>query len=188
MPELRYPQPPLGDDRIALRQPTEADDAAVTAACQDPEIVRYTQVPSGYTEEHARGWFAASEQQRRIGAGLPFLIVGGDDGELLGSVDLHAVDWEQGRATIGYWIAAEARGRGAATRAVRLLSRWGFEALGLGRIQIYVDVRNESSQRVAERAGFTREGVLRSFSQLKGERFDSIVFSLLPADLDDGGE
>jgi RimJ/RimL family protein N-acetyltransferase len=188
MPELRYPRPPLKDGTVALRQPVEGDAAEVTAACQDPMIVRYTQVPAGYTEDHARNWFEISAQQRRRGTGVHFLVVDAEGGDLLGSVDLHEVDWEDRRATIGYWTAPEARGRGVATRAVRLLSQWAFEALGLARVQIYVDVTNAGSQRVAERAGFVREGVLRSHSQLKGERFDSVIFSLLPVDLGDGAE
>ena len=188
MSELRYPQPPLKDGTVALREPVAGDAAEVSAACQDPLIVRYTQVPAGYTEDHARNWFEISAQQRRRGTALPFLVVDVKGGELLGSVDLHAVDWDDRRATIGYWTASEARGRGIATRAVRLLSRWAFDALGMARVQIYADVTNASSQRVAERAGFVREGVLRSHSQLKGERFDSVIFSLLPADLREGAE
>jgi RimJ/RimL family protein N-acetyltransferase len=188
MPELRYPKPPLKDGTVALRQPADSDAAEVSAACQDPSIVRYTQVPAGYTEDHARNWFEISAQQRRRGTALPFLIVGVEGGELLGSVDLHGVDWEDRRANIGYWTASEARGRGVATRAVRLLSLWAFDELGLARVQIYVDVTNAGSQRVAERAGFVREGVLRSHSQLKGERFDSVIFSLLPADLQNRAE
>jgi len=75
MPELRYPQPPLKDGTLALREPVERDSAEVSAACQDPLIVRYTQVPAGYTEDHARNWFEISAQQRRRGTALPFLVV-----------------------------------------------------------------------------------------------------------------
>jgi RimJ/RimL family protein N-acetyltransferase len=84
---------------------------------------------------------------------------------------------------VGYWVAAPARGRGVAVRAVRLLCAWGFEARGLPRIQLHTLPGNVASERVAERAGFTREGLLRSFAVMKGRRTDITMFSLLPGEL-----
>jgi RimJ/RimL family protein N-acetyltransferase len=86
------------------------------------------------------------------------------------------------RAAVGCWLAPHARGRGIATRAVRLLARWAFDDLGIARLQITCGPDNLASQRVAERAGFTREGVLRSHYPFKGGRRDTVVFSLLPGD------
>lgn len=87
---------------------------------------------------------------------------------------------------VGYWCAAEARGRGVATRALRLLSRYGFEELGLQRLELITDPDNLASQRVAEKVGYRREGVLRShLDHPDGRRRDSVMFSLLPGELVD---
>lgn len=81
---------------------------------------------------------------------------------------------------IGYLLWPQARGRGVITRAVCLLARWAFDALGIARLQILVDPDNHASLAVAERAGFTREGVSRSW---RGPGEDRIVYSLLPGKL-----
>jgi GrpB-like predicted nucleotidyltransferase (UPF0157 family) len=85
---------------------------------------------------------------------------------------------------VGYYLAAEARGRGLATRALKLLSRWGIEELGLARIEVLAHPDNVGSQRVALRVGFQREGLLRSYRDRKGERDDLLMFSLLPHELE----
>jgi RimJ/RimL family protein N-acetyltransferase len=188
VPELHYPQPSLADAEIELSRFDEDDIPAVVAACQDHEIVHWTKVPDRYGEAEARVWRHESDRQRREGLGIHFLVVGAEGAELLGSIGLHELDWEDRRASIGYWTAAEARRRGVAARAVRLLAGWAFAELELARLQIFSDVENPASQAVAERAGFTREGVLRSYSELDGHRYDAVIFSLLPSELVDGGE
>jgi [ribosomal protein S5]-alanine N-acetyltransferase len=92
-------------------------------------------------------------------------------------------DWSDHRGEIGYWMAREARGRGLGTRAVRLLSRWAIDALALERVELLANPANEGSQRLAERAGFTREGLLRRYRTRHGVREDLVMFSLLPEDL-----
>ena len=84
---------------------------------------------------------------------------------------------------IGYWVKAGARGRGVATRALALLARWAFDELGAARVELRAEPDNVGSQRVAEKAGFTREGVLRSVLDFKGRRRDAVMFSLLPGDI-----
>ena len=98
-------------------------------------------------------------------------------------MSLYDVDRGQDRAWLGYWVAPAARGRGVASRAVRLLADWGFRGLGLARIELTCGPDNVASQRVAERCGFTREGLLRSHMRFKGGRRDTVVFGLLPGEL-----
>ena len=100
-----------------------------------------------------------------------------------GGGSLYDVDLEQSRAAVGYWLAPAARGRGVATHAVRLLARWAFSGLGLARLELTCGPDNEASQRVAARCGFVREGVLRSHIAFKGDRRDTVVFSVLPHEL-----
>lgn len=83
-------------------------------------------------------------------------------GSLLGSVALYDIDHDQRDAELTYWIAPSARGRGIAVRAVEAVLRWGFADVGLRRVQLYHAVENTASRRVAEKAGFTMEGRLRS--------------------------
>ena len=96
----------------------------------------------------------------------------------LGGASLYHVDLAQARAAAGYWVAPQARGRGVATRAVRLLARFAFTELGVARLELTCAPDNAASQR----CGFVREGVLRSHLPFKGGRRDTVVFSLLPGE------
>ena len=97
-------------------------------------------------------------------------------------VEVDPVDGHRG--SLGYWLLPEARGKGFATRSVRLVSRWAFEELGMARLSLNTEPSNDRSQRVAERSGFVKEGVLRSYEDIGGRRIDCVVFSLVRADLD----
>jgi RimJ/RimL family protein N-acetyltransferase len=91
---------------------------------------------------------------------------------------------DDGRGSVGYWLLEDVRGRGRATRAVRLMASWALSEMRLGRLRLHTDPENVASQRVAERAGFTREGVLRAYNVRRdGTRADAVVYSLLPQDL-----
>jgi RimJ/RimL family protein N-acetyltransferase len=180
---IEFPVEGLSDGRVRLRLIAEADLPAIVAACQDPEIPRWTRVPDSYGDSDAREWLDAQQQRRDAGSELHLVVVDARRDELLGSIGLVDIDWKDRRGSIGYWVTPGARGRGVATNAVRLLAAWGFEELGLGRVEIRSQPKNEASHRVAERAGFTREGVLRSHALIKGQRRDMVVFSLLPGEM-----
>jgi len=180
---IAFPQDRISDGVVALRLKRDDDVGALVAACQDPEIPRYTRVPSPYGEEDAREWIEISEAARMAGTMLSVLVVDRRD-RLLGSVGLHDIDQRNRRAEIGYWTAAEARGAGVTVRGVRLLARHAFETLALERIGISVEVGNERSCRVAERAGFRREGVLRGWINVSGVQRDGVMFSLLRGEPD----
>ena len=164
----------LEDEMVLLRPYELGDVPAIVAACQDPEIPRWTSVPSPYTEADALEWLESDEEET-------FAIVDRSTGELLGSIGVRYLGGGTGET--GYWVKREARGRGVATRALVLLARWALTEKELARFQLRADVENEASQRVAERAGFVREGVLRSSLELKGERRDVVMYSLVREDL-----
>lgn len=184
MPAIPLPDPPLADEVVLLRRWQEGDVPAIVAACQDPEIPRWTALPSPYSERDAREYLARTEADRIIGRELGVAVVDPSSGGLLGSCGLARFDWDDRRAEIGYWVAAEARRRSVGTRATRLLSRWALRSLGLERIELLANPDNEPSQRLALSAGFTREGLLRQYRRRKGRREDYVIFSLLAADLD----
>ncbi len=179
---IEFPVEGLRDELVLLRLRSDADLPAVTEACQDPEIPRWTRVPDHYGERDAREWAGEAARQHEAGEGLHLLIVDAGDGRLLGSIGIHRILDEDRRCDIGYWLAREARGRGAMTGAVRLLSAWAFDELPVDRIEIIVDPRNALSRAVAERAGFRFEGVLRSYVVMKDRRRDMAMYSLLRTD------
>lgn len=155
------PERGLGDGTIRLRPPRDDDVEAITAACQDPEIPRWTSVPSPYTIEGAREYLALAAADALAGHRASLVIVAENGGALVGSISLMKIDRERGSAEIGYWLAAEARGRGIMTRAVGLLRDHATGTLGLTTIEILADRDNARSCAVAERAGFTRTEELR---------------------------
>ena len=105
-----------------------------------------------------------------------------EDAQLVGSIGLRVGKHRTGY--VGYWCARDARGRGITTRALRRVCRYGLEDLGLERLELTTDVENVASQRIAEKVGFQREGVLRShLAHPDGHRRDSVLFSLLPGEL-----
>jgi RimJ/RimL family protein N-acetyltransferase len=173
----------LRDDTIVLRAWLPADVAAVDAACQDPDISYWIPfVPRPYAradaEAYVRDCIEAGEERH------PFAIAHSGSGMLLGSIDLR-LNSHGYRGHVGYWIVREARGRGVCTNALRLLARWALDELGLERLELITDPNNVASQRVAENAGFRREGVLRAHLRHPDGRVrDSVMYSLLPSDLD----
>src|SRR6266487_2257061 len=133
MAELRFPAPPLADDVVLLRPWREADAPATFLAFSDPVVQRFSwPQPTPDSEEDTRQYFAELEAARLLGEELNLALVPpGDTGPVLGGGSLYDVRPEQGCASVGYWLAPEARGRGVATHAVRLLARWAFTGLGL---------------------------------------------------------
>jgi RimJ/RimL family protein N-acetyltransferase len=168
----------LLDGDLVLRLWTEEDVPALVAACNDPEIVRWIPViPSPYTEDDALAFISgeAAAPEHSFAITVDDLVVGAI------GMGLNSPGY---RGRIGYWIAAPARGRGICTRALRNLSEWGFADLGLARLELITDPDNVASQRVAEKVGYTREGVLRShLMHGDGRLRDSVMFSLLPGEL-----
>ncbi len=177
------PGVPLTDGTLVLRLPRETDVPAIAAACGDPEIARWIPVPVPYGVEDARNFVAFTAEGWSSGREPTFVIADAADRSLLGTLALHRRPDEPGRAAVGYWLAPEARGRGAATRAVRLVVPWAFEVEPeLVRVELLTLVGNDASGRVALRAGFTREGVLRRYLPFRGELVDAVMYARLRDD------
>lgn len=167
----------LADEVVALRPWRESDAPEIVAAVDgDGEMARWLDgMPQPYRLQHAlayiRGEILPEEEK--------YAITDAERGSVLGSIGIR---WsEEGDvATVGYWLRADARNRGCTTRALVLVSRHAFAA-GAARVQLYADPENVASCRVAERAGFTREGVLRSYhwNPRLGRRQDWAIYGLL---------
>lgn len=171
---------------MVLREPAVRDLDAIVAACADPEIQRYTRVPSPYLEADARAFVGSASTRRILGQSMELVVAARADDRLLGMIGLISDRYDHERAEIGYWIAPAARGRGVATRALRLLSRWAVTDGGFARIDLQAAISNIASLMVAERCGFVMEGVLRRSWYREERRSDMAVFSLLPEDIGDG--
>ncbi|MEU0949729.1 GNAT family N-acetyltransferase [Streptomyces canus] len=172
----------LTTDRLLLRPPTPQDTETVLAAVQDPDILRWTTIPSPYLVEHAQSF---TEQLAPAGWANDTMFTWGlflPEGEdLVGMLGLTMRS--AGTAEIGYWATKEHRGNGYVTEAVRAASRWAFTELSIDRVEWRAEVGNQPSLAVAERAGFVVEGVLRSGIAHQGVRRDCWVGALLPSDL-----
>jgi RimJ/RimL family protein N-acetyltransferase len=156
VPAIALPDPPLSDGVVALRAYTDADVPALVEICQDPEIPRWTLVPSPYGEVEARDFMLRVAEGHATGTRVTFAIAAADEpAALQGSVGLQAIDWDVRAADVGYMLGSRARGRGLATRAVELVAGWAFGTLGLERLELRTIAENAASRAVAERAGFT---------------------------------
>ena len=170
----------LTDGVVTLRPLRDADVPAIVAACSDPETSRFTtELPHPYTESDARSYVSYSADCLRGVDRRPLAIADSGTDVLVGAIEVRLGD----EGSVGYWVAPEARGRGVATRALTLLSRWAVTEGGVLRLVLTTHPENMASQRVAEKAGFVREGVLRSHTRFREGRRDSVLFSLLPSDL-----
>jgi len=172
----------LSDGEIRLRPWCEEDADAQLRGFADPVFRRFSDWAPDDRDGVVRR-IRSVERQRGQGTAAHWAIAGIDGGPVLGEVSLSSIDRLQGRASVGYWLTVSARGRGVATRAVRLAARCAFADLGLARLELTCAPDNAASQAVAERSGFQREGLLRAHLPFKGGRRDSLVYGLLPEDL-----
>jgi RimJ/RimL family protein N-acetyltransferase len=179
---LTWPgEPPvLGGELVSLR-PWRADDKeAVFAACQDPDILRWTTIPVPYLPEHAAAFVGDyAQEQWQAHLGTPFCIASNVDDSVLGSCDLFRIDESNLVAEVGYWVAPWARGRRVMTQALTLLARWAMGEVGFGRLEVMIEPDNMASRAVAEGAGCAFEGILRSKVLRNGHRLDLALYALV---------
>lgn len=171
----------LTTDRLLLRTVGLRDTDAVYEACQDPDIQRWTVIPSPYLREHAEAFTGRMAPDGWADGSMFTFGVFLHTGELAGmlGITMHAL----GVGEIGFWATKRHRSNGYITEAVLTVCRWAFVHAAIDRIEWRAEVGNLASRAVAERAGFTFEGTLRSATNNKGVRRDCWVGSLLPSDL-----
>jgi RimJ/RimL family protein N-acetyltransferase len=177
----------LTTGRLLLRPLVPADADAVHAACQDPDIPRWTSIPSPYAPEHAADFIEQTcPQGWRDDSLYNFGVFTLDGGALVGTIGLlrlaGALPAPHHQAELGYWTAKEQRGKGYTTEAGRAVCSWAFTSLGAERIEWYAEAGNEGSRAVALKIGFVMEGTARSKIIYAGTRRDAWSGSLLPSD------
>lgn len=170
---MEPPHPPLTDGLIRLRPPDDCDIDAIDRGITDPDVVRWIGRPT----MAAREVLELNRSRWRDGSGPTFAICEPDD-VCVGHVWLNRHGG--GHWSVGYWLLPEARGRGLATRAVRLVSAWAFRDLGLTELSLVTDSQNPWSQRVADRSGFTLEGPARPAVDAEGQPIELLDYRLRP--------
>ncbi len=168
-------------DELLVRPWRATDLAGVHAAGQDPELARRIHLPRPFGLAEAAAYLASAMATRIEGVGASFAIVDRATGELLGAVTRFGPEGHV--ATVGLWLAANARGRGVGTRVCRLVIDWTFATTEVARIDCYIEVDNEPSLRMVERVGFRREGMLRAWEMgPDGRPIDCVAWSVVRSD------
>ena len=176
----------LADDRLRLR-PWRSDDAPRLVEAAQESIASVGQwLPwcrDNYGLDDAQGWISHCQSGWHGGNLFAFPIFDAGTGILLGGIGLNQLNAEHRSANLGYWIRQTGQGHGFATDAVRLVAGFGFEQLGLIRIEIIVLPENLPSRRTAEKSGARFEGIARQRLWLGEQAHDAAVYSLIEGDL-----
>ena len=170
---LSFPEEGLRFDNLVLRLPNLEDLQKLAAALADGELGEADDIP--FSRDELATQLPHSPSLVRL------VVADAESGVIFGGGTLHHLDPNRSVIEIGYWLLPRARGRGIATKVARALAEFAF-TLGIHRVAAYVEVGNVQSERVLERAGFTREGVIRSMPKSDGRRVDKTIFSLLPGE------
>jgi ribosomal-protein-serine acetyltransferase len=176
----------LSDGTILIRRYREEDADALCEAVRESIAEVSPWLPwchENYSIEDSREFVSTRGKSAADGEWYSFGVFERESGRFLGGVGLNFINRVHMMANLGYWVRSSSVGRGVATSATRLAARFGFEELGLQRIEIVAAIENIASQRVAEKAGAVREGVVRKRLLIRGESQDAVMFSLLPEDV-----
>ena len=178
--ELRRPEVLQGSRRLVLRPFRIADANDIATSCQDPDIPRFTLMPEAMTTGHAREWVERRLELWRHGL-FSFAITIPPEDRCVGQVGVH-LEQRSRRAETFYWLDRRVRGQGFATEALEVATRWSFDKLDVVRAHLITHLDNTASQRVAERCGYQREGVLRAWEPIKDDQPDVVMWSRLASD------
>ena len=179
-----FPMAELKTARLLLRSHLEQDVEPTVAMFTDDLSMRWLMGPQPYTEVHGRAWCTqAAHTMRTLGTGINWAITDLETGRYIGGIGLKNTDWESRVTEVGYAVGAWARGRGFAPEATRAAAEWALRDQKMNRVTLFAAVGNAASQRVAEKAGFVREGVARHAGFTHHGQEDMVMFSLIPADL-----
>jgi ribosomal-protein-serine acetyltransferase len=167
------------DDRRKLRltETSDAEELHRVVAANREHLSAWMPWAAGQTLEGTRAFIETSRAEFAVNRAFHTVIV--EDGRIVGTVGCHRLEWENRSASLGYWLAESAQGRGTVTMAARALIDFAFGPWKLNRVDIHAGVENRRSRAVAERLGFQFEGVLREFERV-GDRFvDHAIYSML---------
>ena len=168
--------PVITGESVTLRPFDAGDVDAVLEATTDPLIPLITSVPDIADSKLAAAFMDRQHERAVKGVGYSFAVESGS--MCVGQIGLWLRDLDQGRATIGYWIRPSSRRRGHAAQALGALTQWAWGLSEVHRLQLYIEPYNVGSWRTAERAGYVREGLLRSWEVVGNERRDMFMYGM----------
>lgn len=173
----------LETDRLIIRDYLPADFSAVHPLVSEPDIYRY-QSWGPNTEEDTKNFIKASVDSQSHSPRLNFdlLILDKSTSEVIGSIGVRIQDFEARIADMGYWIKKSEWGKSYATEACKRMIKFGFEELSAHRIWAWAAAENSASTRVLEKAGLSKEGVLRDDILVRGEYFSKCMYSILESE------
>jgi RimJ/RimL family protein N-acetyltransferase len=170
-------RPPAAGD-VLLRPFTDDDVAMVLDLATDPYVPLIGTLPPSATEEEARAYVARQRGRWAEGRGFSFAVAEQATGRAVGGIGLWlAAGLPHGRGEVGYSTAPAARGRGYAAAALTAVTAFAWSIPQLHRLELHIEPWNAASVRTAERAGYRREGLLRSYQEIGGRRRDVMLFA-----------
>jgi RimJ/RimL family protein N-acetyltransferase len=177
-----FPSPTISSDRLDLREfgPDDLSLASEVAAAGEREAI-----PPGVpaTPEQLAEWFASGNYRGDRASSVHLIMVDRERGKMVGSIGVFHADWEVRSAEIGYGVRSDERGKGYASEALAAVARWLLTDVGIQRAWLTANTDNVASVRVAEKAGFRREGILRRAAKEDDGLHDQALFSLLDDEL-----
>jgi len=163
--------------QLKLRPLREDDIDSIFNACQDPTISAFTRVPFPYDRTMAEDFVRESDIAYRNHVTISFAIE--VEGEFAGTIGLHSIQLGDHMAEIGYWVKQDFRGRGICTAALKMMSDFSLDVMGFRRLEALADFDNSASQKVMEKAGFTRDALLKNRATKRdGRQIDMALYSM----------
>jgi RimJ/RimL family protein N-acetyltransferase len=172
-----WPAAPVAYGPVVLRQFSDRDVPMAQELSTDPYVPLVGSLPANASREQARDWVDRQRGRLAEGYGFSFAIAEADTDLAVGGIGLWLTALAHGRATGGYSVIPSARGRGLASAALIALTSFGWTIPALHRIELYIEPWNAGSIGTAERAGYEREGLLRSHQEIGGRRRDMLLYA-----------
>ncbi|MDR2984052.1 MAG: GNAT family N-acetyltransferase [Nocardiopsaceae bacterium] len=164
---------------MILREYSAGDMPMVRELSTDPYVPQIGTLPANASELEAVAWLDRQRRRLAEGIGYSFAVADAETDRALGGIGLWLAGLSHGRASVGYYVIPSARGRGIAAAALRALTSFAWTIPALHRIELYIEPWNKGSIRTAERAGFEREGLLRSHQEIGGHRRDMLLYAII---------
>jgi ribosomal-protein-alanine N-acetyltransferase len=172
-----WPDVPPASGPVVLRAFSPVDLPMALDLSTDPYVPLIGTLPAHATEAEAAAWIERQQGRWAEGAGFSFAIAEAATGRAVGAAGLWLRQLPEGRATAGYAFAPSDRGRGLATAALIALTVFGWTIPALHRIELHIEPWNTASVRTAESAGYLREGLMRSHTEIGGRRRDMLLLA-----------
>jgi [ribosomal protein S5]-alanine N-acetyltransferase len=174
-----WPTSPVAYGPVVLRRFSASDVPMVQELSTDPYVPLIGTLPPNASQQEAQAYIDRQLGRLAEGIGLSFAIAEAGTNRAVGGIGLWLQDLAHGRATAGYFVTPSARGRGLASAALTALTGYAWSIPGLHRIELYIEPWNVGSTSTAERAGYEREGLLRSHQEIGGQRRDMLLYAAI---------